>query len=67
MRLRKMKMFKAPLIKPDLILNATGVDSESLPIPGHDLSPQALIVEMAYYPAWDPLSAINLVNQETRG
>ena len=54
--IEKMKTFKAPLIKPisskcDWCWDGWSVssDSESL-----DLSPQALIVEMAYYPAVTP-------------
>ena len=56
----------------DLILNATGVgmDSESLPIPSHlTFPPQALIVEMAYYPAVTPFLqlAVNQGNQRVNG
>lgn len=56
----------------DLILNATGVgmDGQSLPIPSHlTFPPQALIVEMAYYPAVTPFLqlAVNQGNQRVNG
>ena len=54
----------------DLILNATGVgmDGHSLPIASHlTFPPQALIVEMAYYPAVTPLSAISSESRKPEG
>ena len=56
----------------DLILNATGVgmDGQSLPIASHlTFPPQALIVEMAYYPAVTPFLqlAVNQGNQRVNG